>query len=108
MEDSPNKNKTRHQHLESQASRAQMPRHKSRIRIDTSQHNMPPPESSNPILLDSEKCNIAEAQDKDFKTVIMNMFKGLRENMNKFLIKSVKTQTIELNNKNSPRHKRRI
>ena len=84
MEDSPNKNKTRHQHLESQASRAQMPRHKSRIRIDTSQHNMPPPESSNPILLDSEKCNIAETQ-KDFKTAIFDMFNSLKEDMNKNL-----------------------
>ena len=34
---------------------------------------MPPLEVSNSATVGPEKCNIAEAQDKDFKIAIMNM-----------------------------------
>lgn len=46
---------------------------------------MSPPETSNPITVDSEKYNIAEAQDKDFKITIMNIVKDFNEGMNKSL-----------------------
>lgn len=39
-----------------------------------SQDNKPPPEASNPIAKCSEKHNIAEAQDRDFKIAIRYMF----------------------------------
>ena len=38
-------------------------------------------EARNSIIVGSEKCSIAETQDKDFKTAIMNMFKDLKEDM---------------------------
>lgn len=41
--------------------------------------------ASNPI--DPDKGNSAEAQDKNFKLDIMNMFKDFREGMNKFFNK---------------------
>lgn len=52
----------------------------------TIQGNLPPPESSNPFAVVSEKCSIPEAQDNDFKVSITDMFKGLKEYMNKSLI----------------------
>lgn len=45
---------------------------------------MSPLEASNPITVDPEKCNVADAQDKDFRIAIMNMFKLLKKNMNKY------------------------
>jgi hypothetical protein len=42
-----------------------------------------PPEPSNPTTAGPGKCNIAEAEDKDFPRAVMNMFKDLREDMNK-------------------------
>lgn len=38
---------------------------------------MPPPETRNPIAISSEKNNLAESQDKDFKIAIMTMVKDL-------------------------------
>lgn len=43
----------------------------------------PPLEASNPTLIDPEKSNWAEAQDRNFKIAILNMFKDLKEDMNK-------------------------
>lgn len=43
-----------------------------------SQENMSPSEASNPIAVGPEKCNVATAQDKDFKMTIMNIFKDLK------------------------------
>lgn len=48
-----------------------------------SQDNKPPPEASNPIAKGSEKHNIAEAQDRDFKIAIRYMFNDLKEDLNK-------------------------
>lgn len=39
-----------------------------------SQENMFPSGISSPIAVGSEKCNIDEAHDKDFKITIMNIF----------------------------------
>lgn len=47
------------------------------------QVNMPPPEASNPTAIDTKQSNLAPAQDKDFRIVIMNMFKTLKEDVNK-------------------------
>lgn len=33
-----------------------------------------------------DKCNIAEAYDKDFKIATMSMFKDLKEDMDKFCV----------------------
>lgn len=46
---------------------------------------MLPPEPSNPTTAGPGKCNIAEAEDKDFPRATMNMFKDLREGVNKSL-----------------------
>lgn len=48
-----------------------------------SQNNMPPPETSNHTTVGLEKCSISEAQDKDFKTTFMNVFKNLKRDLNK-------------------------
>lgn len=58
---------------------------KSQHKNTNSQYNMPHPEARNPVIIRAEKCNPADAQDKDFKTAIMNMFKDLKENINKCL-----------------------
>lgn len=44
---------------------------------------MPPVEASSPISIDSEKSNLAGAHDRSFKIAIVNMFKDLKEDMNK-------------------------
>lgn len=44
---------------------------------------MPPVEASSPILIDPEKSNLAGAQYRSFKIAIVNMFKDLKEDMNK-------------------------
>lgn len=41
----------------------------------------------------SEKCNKAEAQDKDFKEASMNMFENLKRHINKYFKEIYKTQT---------------
>lgn len=47
------------------------------------QGNIFPPESINPTALGPERCNTAEAQDKDCKIAATNMFKDLKEDVNK-------------------------
>lgn len=37
---------------------------------------MSPLESSNPAATSTEKCNITQAQDKDFKRTVMDMIKN--------------------------------
>ena len=44
---------------------------------------MPSPEASNFMVIGPKQCNLAEAQDKDFKIAIMNMLKDLKEEINK-------------------------
>lgn len=62
-----------------------MPRNQCKDRNLNSQDNVLPPELSNPTTVCFEKCNIAEAQDKGVKTVINNMFKDIKADMNKSL-----------------------
>lgn len=45
-----------------------------------------PPEASNPIVIGSENNNLPETEDKDVKTAFMNIFKDLKENMNKYFL----------------------
>lgn len=42
-------------------------------------------------VLGLEKINVVEAKDKDFKTATVNMFKDLKEDMNKCLNEILKT-----------------
>jgi hypothetical protein len=53
-----------------------------------------------------KEINVAEAQAKDLKTAIMNMFKGLKEDMNSSLMKREKT--VEWNNDNHSRYKEQL
>lgn len=46
---------------------------------------MSPLEPSNTTIVDSEKCNIAEAKGKDFKIAFINMIEVLKEEINKSL-----------------------
>lgn len=46
---------------------------------------MPLLETNNPITVSPKKCYKAKAQDKDFKVAIVNIFKDLKEDINKFL-----------------------
>lgn len=46
---------------------------------------MPPPEVRNPVIIDLEKMKLDEAQEKDFKTAIVNMLKDFNADMNKCL-----------------------
>lgn len=49
-----------------------------------SQDSSLPSEPRNPITVGPERCNTAEAQDRDFKITIRNMVKDLKEDVNKF------------------------
>ena len=62
------RNKTPTKDLELQSSQTQMPRCQHKNTINNSQDNMSPLEPSNPTTAGPEYSNIAEAQDKDFKT----------------------------------------
>jgi hypothetical protein len=44
---------------------------------------MPLLETNNPNVIGFKKSNLAGAQHKDFQKAIMNMFKNLKEDMNK-------------------------
>lgn len=50
-----------------------------------SHDNMSPLEPSNTTLVDSEKCNIAEAKGKDLIIAFINMIEVLKEEINKSL-----------------------
>ena len=47
------------------------------------QDNTSSPEASTPIIIDPEKNNLAEAQDKILKLAITSLLKDLNEDMNK-------------------------
>ena len=59
-----------------------MPKHQLQNRINNSQGKISALESINPT---TEKCSIAEAQDKDSKVAIMNMYKDIKEDMSKYI-----------------------
>lgn len=46
---------------------------------------MPPPEARNSVVLGTKEINLAKPQDRDFRIVIMNMLKDLKEDMNNCL-----------------------
>lgn len=46
---------------------------------------MPSPEPNSPITVGLEKCNIVQTQDEDFRKVVINMLKDIKEAMNKSL-----------------------
>jgi hypothetical protein len=58
---SPNKDKTRYQHLELQPTQTQMPRSQHKNTINNSQDNMAPLEPSNPATAGPENSKIAES-----------------------------------------------
>lgn len=41
--------------------------------------------NQHPIIIFTEKDNLADTQDNDFKITIINMVKDFKENMNKYL-----------------------
>lgn len=43
------------------------------------------PEAANTTVIDAEKSNLTEAQDKDFQIAIMCLFKDLKEDVNKWV-----------------------
>lgn len=47
------------------------------------------------MAMGPQKNTITETQDKDFKVATMNMFKGLRENIDKPLEKIIKHRLIK-------------
>lgn len=51
--------------------------------VDNNQISVSTPEPSNPTTVHPKNYNIAEAQNKTSKTAIMNMFKDLKEYLNK-------------------------
>lgn len=61
--------------------------------------SVPLPEVSNPIanhhLCPPMKSNLPRTQDNAFKIAAVNTFKDVKETMNEFLMKTVKTQTVE-------------
>ena len=68
-----------------------MPRHQHRATTINSRDKVLPPEPSNPTTAGPGKCNIAE--DKDFTRAVINMYKDLKEDMNKSINEIWGTQT---------------
>lgn len=67
-----------------------MPRQKCENMIGDSQNSLSPPQPSHPTTIGPEKCNIEEAQDKNFNIACMDMLEIPKEGMNTS-IKSTKT-----------------
>lgn len=59
-----------------------MSRHQHKKTDNNSQDNMSPLEHSNSIIVGPNICNIAEAQDKDYKMDLMNILETLKDKMN--------------------------
>lgn len=58
---------------------------------------MPSPELNNSITVGLEKCSIVQTQDKDFRKVVINMFKDIKEAMNKSLNEEQENTEKQLN-----------
>lgn len=69
---------------------------------------MSPPEISMPVVMFPEKSNWADGWDNDFKSVIINMLKELKKDMNKRLDEDCKNKTIEWNKYNNSTYEVRI
>lgn len=54
---------------------------------------MSPLQTSNSTTADCEKHNTAEAQDKDFTTGFMDVLEGFKEEINKYINISMKTNS---------------
>lgn len=63
--------------------------------IGDSQDNMSPLQPSHPTTAGPEKCNMEEAQDKNFNMAFMDMLEVLKEDTNTS-IKSTKTVESEM------------
>lgn len=62
-----------------------MPRSQYKNTNLNSQDNSPPPEASNLITVGTEKCSVADAQDKALKIAIVDRLKDLKKGVNKSL-----------------------
>lgn len=56
-------------------------------------------------MLGPEKSNLAKTQDKDFKIAMMKMFKDIKKDINKWLIKIMRKQAVKWNNENNSMQK---
>lgn len=79
----PYKRKSIYWHLELQSSHIQVPKHEDKNTVNNSQGNMFPPETGNPTTIDSGKGNIIETQDKDLRTVLMDITEIHKKDINK-------------------------
>lgn len=70
-----------------------MPRLWCKNKIKNSQGNRSPLEPSYPTAAGPEYSNISEAEEKDLKTTCMKVIEVLKEEINEYLKKSMKTQT---------------
>lgn len=77
------KRKSRYWHLELQCSHIQVTKHEDKNTVNNSQGNMFPTETGNPTTIDSEKGNITETQDKDLRTVFMDIIEIHKNDVNK-------------------------
>lgn len=64
-----------------------MPRNQLKNTIISTQDNIPLPKFSKLTIVEPEKWNVAVEQDKNFKIVIINMFKIFKEDIYKSLAK---------------------
>lgn len=85
MGNSINEDKTKCRHQEIPQIWLQLARSQHKNPNVNIQDNVSPPEASDPLRVDSEKCHRVEAKDKELKIAIMSMFKALKEDMNKLL-----------------------
>lgn len=58
---------------------------RSQCKNTNSQDNTAPLESRNPTVVDTERSNEAEAQDKDFPITVTDILKNFKEGMNNCL-----------------------
>lgn len=86
----------------------QIPRSLCKSTNKNNKDNIIPPEAITPIVKFPERGNLAEAQDTDFTTAIMNMFKNLKEDMKNAWMKFMKTPTFTCNNKKNLRYGNQI
>jgi hypothetical protein len=71
--------------------KSRCPNPSSEIQIQTTKTTYLLQKPNMSTVLGLEKINVVEAKDKDFKTATVNMFKDLKEDMNKCLNEILKT-----------------
>lgn len=97
MEHPPNKDETRYQYPQSLSSETQILRHQNKNKIINTQENMSVPETTNSTTIGPGKSCIVKPQDKEFKRDLMNIFKDLKEYMNKYLNSACKNTNSAIN-----------